>query len=72
VPVRAFIVQESIHGDGPSLYRTEAEAVAVITEMIEQGVAEPGEFNIRETDGGRTVRVFTPPSPAVPASPEAA
>jgi hypothetical protein len=58
-----FIVQESIHGDGPSRYETEAEAIAVIDEMIRQGVAEPGEFSIREIDdSGHTVRAFTPPS----------
>jgi hypothetical protein len=68
-----FIVQESIHADHPSSFPTEAEAVAVITEGIARGITEPGEFNIREVDdSGRTVRVFTPPSPAVPASPEAA
>lgn len=63
--MRTFIVQESIHADHPSYYDTEAEAVAVISEMITQGVAVHGEFDIRETDtDGRTVRVFTPPSPA--------
>ncbi|MHB1539017.1 MAG: hypothetical protein ACYCUM_14285 [Solirubrobacteraceae bacterium] len=63
--MRTFIVQESIHGDGPTHHETEAEAIAVITEMIKQGVAEPGEFSIREMDdSGHTVRAFTPPSPA--------
>jgi hypothetical protein len=63
IPSSGFIVQEAIHGDGPSFYETEAEAIPVIVEMIEQGVAEPGEFSIREVDNGRTVRAFTPPSP---------
>jgi hypothetical protein len=59
-----FITQEAIHGDGPTFHETEAEAVAVIAEMIRQGVAEHGEFNIREVDdSGHSVRVFTPPSP---------
>lgn len=54
-----FIVQESIHADRVSRHETEAEAIAAIEEMIREGLAERGEFNIREVDdSGKTVRVF--------------
>ena len=57
----AFIVQESIHGDYLSRHETCEEAVALIEKMIRSGLAEPGDFNIREHDAsGRVVRVFDP------------
>jgi ATP/maltotriose-dependent transcriptional regulator MalT len=55
-----FIVQESVHADRVSRHETRAEAIAAIEEMIRDGLAEPGDFNIREIDGnGTTVRVFS-------------
>lgn len=60
-----FIVQESIHADHVSRHETREEAIAAIDEMIREGLAEPGEFNVREIDrGGRTVRVFPAPGSA--------
>jgi hypothetical protein len=54
-----FVVQESIHADHVSRHETREEAVAAIEEMIRNGAAEPGEFNIRELDEtGKTVRVL--------------
>lgn len=39
--------------------KTREEAIAAIEEMIREGLAEPGEFNIREIEyGGETVRVL--------------
>jgi hypothetical protein len=56
-----FIVQESIHGDSLSRHERREDAVAVIDEMIGSGLANPGEFNIREHDeSGKIVRVFDP------------
>jgi hypothetical protein len=68
-----FIVQESIHADHVSRHETCDEAIAAIKEMLREGLAEPGEFNIREIDdGGQTVRVFGVPDSAVPAKTEVA
>jgi hypothetical protein len=56
-----FIVQESIHGDYLSSHETREDAVGMIVDMVRGGLAEPGQFNIREMDElGRTVRVFDP------------
>jgi hypothetical protein len=56
-----FIVQESIHADSVSRHETREEAVAAIQELIREGLASPGDFNIRELDAsGRIVRVFDP------------
>ena len=56
-----FIVQESIHGDSLSRHEAREDAVALIEDMIREGLAEPGQFNIREHDeSGRVVRVFDP------------
>jgi len=64
----AFIVQESIHADWVSRHQTREDAIVAIEEMIREGVAEPGEFNIREIDDrGETVRVFGMPDAAAPA-----
>ena len=64
----AFIVQESIHADWVSRHQTREDAIVAIEEMIREGVAEPGEFNIREIDDrGETVRVFGVPDAAEPA-----
>ncbi len=64
----AYIVQESIHADWVSRHQTREDAIAAIEEMIREGVAEPGEFNIREIDDdGETVRVFGVPEGAAPA-----
>jgi hypothetical protein len=58
----AFVVQESIHADHVSRHETLGEAVAAIEEMIRDGGAEHGEFNIREIDAaGKTLRVFSVP-----------
>lgn len=66
--VSAYIVQESIHADWVSRHQTREDAIAAIEEMIREGVAEPGEFNIREIDdSGETVRVFGVPDAAAPA-----
>jgi len=54
-----FIVQTAIHAEPGSHHEAAEEALAAIEEMIRLGVAEPGEFNVREVDAdGRTVRVF--------------
>jgi hypothetical protein len=54
-----FVVQESIHADWLSRHETREDAIAAIEEMIREGLAEPGEFNIREVDDrGETVRVL--------------
>lgn len=46
-------------------------AIAAIEEMIREGLAEPGGFNIREIDDRReTVRVFGVPGSAAQASTE--
>ena len=56
-----FIVQESIHGDSLSGHEAREDAVALIEDMIREGLAEPGQFNIRELDEhGTIVRVFDP------------
>lgn len=71
--VSAFIVQESIHADSVSRHETRTEAIAAIEEMIREGLAEPGEFNIREIDDrGETVRVCKMPDAASPAKTEVA
>ena len=58
----AVVVQESIHADRVSRHETRENAIAAIEEMIREGVAERGEFNIREIDAsGKTVRVFSLP-----------
>jgi hypothetical protein len=54
-----FIVQEAIHADYVSSHGTREEAVEAIDELIEAGLASPGDFNIRELDAeGRIVRVI--------------
>ena len=54
-----FIVQEAIHADYVSSHETREEAVAAIEDLIQVGLAAPGEFNIRELDAtGRIVAVF--------------
>lgn len=64
----AYIVQETIHADWVSRHQTRDDAIAAIEEMIREGVAEPGEFNIREIDdSGETVRVFGVPDATAPA-----
>lgn len=64
----AFIVQESIHADWVSRHDTREDAIAAIEEMIREGLAQPGEFNIREIDDrGETVRVFGVSDAATPA-----
>ncbi len=66
-----FVVQESIHADYVSRHRTRDEAVAVIEQMVRDGLAEPAEFNVREIDAaGETVRVFGVPDSASPATTE--
>lgn len=63
-----FIVQESTHADHVSRHGTREEAIAAIEEMLREGLAEPGEFNIREIDDrGETVSVFGVPDAAAPA-----
>jgi hypothetical protein len=54
-----FIVQEAIHADYVSSHETRDEAVAAIQDLIQAGLAAPGDFNIREIDAaGRIVGVF--------------
>ena len=54
-----FIVQEAIHADYVSSHETQEEAVEAIEDLIQAGLATPGDFNIRELDtGGRIVRVI--------------
>jgi hypothetical protein len=51
-----FIVQEAVHADYVSSYETREEAVE---ELIQKGLASPGDFNIREIDAaGRIVAVI--------------
>ena len=53
-----FIVQEAIHADFVSSHETCEEAVGAIEDLIQAGLAAPGDFNIREIDAaGRTVGV---------------
>jgi len=66
--VGCFIVQESIHADSVSCHDRREDAIAAIEELIREGLAGRGEFNIREIDGrGETVRVFGVPDAAAPA-----
>ena len=59
VTLSMFIVQTAIHADRGSHHETAEEALAMIEKMIRAGVAEPGEFNVREVDvQGSIVRVF--------------
>jgi hypothetical protein len=54
-----FVVQEAIHADSVSSHETREEAVAAIEDLIQAGLAAPGDFNIRELDAtGRIVAVF--------------
>ncbi len=54
-----FIVQTAVHAEPGSHHATLEEAVVAIEEMIREGVAEPGEFSVREIDDERrTVRVI--------------
>ena len=56
-----FIVQEAIHADYVSSHETREEAIAAIEDLLQAGLAEPGQFNIRELDEQRRiVRVFDP------------
>jgi hypothetical protein len=56
-----FVVQEAIHADYVSSHETREEAIAAIEDLIQAGLAAPGDFNIRELDEqGRIVRVFDP------------
>src|SRR5882724_11576298 len=65
--VAAFVVQESIYADSVSRHETREQAIA-IEEMLREGLAEPGQFNVRQIDDfGRTVRVFGVPRAASPA-----
>ncbi len=60
-----FIVQESVHADHVSRHETREAAIAAIEEMVREGLAERGEFNIREIDdAGKTLRVFGVPGEA--------
>jgi hypothetical protein len=54
-----FIVQSAAHAEPGSHHATLEEAIAAIEEMIREGLAEPGEFSVREIDDERrTVRVI--------------
>jgi hypothetical protein len=60
-----FIVQESIHGDYVSSHEVREEAVSMIEDLIREGGAKPGDFNIREIDEqGTIIRVFDPTAAA--------
>lgn len=57
--VAGFVVQESSHADWVSRHETHEAAVAAIEEMIRDGLAKRGEFNIREIgDDRQTVGVY--------------
>ena len=59
-----FIVQEAIHADSVSSHETREEAIAAIEDLIQVGLASPGDFNIRELDAtGRIVRVIEADDP---------
>ncbi len=45
-----FVIQTAIHANRGSCHATLEEALAGIAELIREGVAEPGELNVRETD----------------------
>jgi len=65
----AFIVQESIHADWVSRHDTREDAIAAVEELIQEGLAEPGDFNIREIDDeGKTVGVFDIPGTHAPST----
>jgi|GEM_PF-2997007 len=58
-------LSESVHADYVSRHTTRDEAVAVIEQLVRDGLAEPEEFIVREIDAaGKTVRVFGVPDPA--------
>jgi hypothetical protein len=62
-----FIVQEAIHADFVSSHATREEAVAAIEDLIQAGLAAPGDFNIREIDAtGRIVAVVEVAGPPLP------
>ena len=62
-----FIVQEAIHADFVSSHETREEAVAAIEDLIQGGLAAPGDFNIREIDAtGRIVAVVEVAGPPLP------
>ena len=62
-----FIVQEAIHADSVSSHETREEAVEAIEDLIQAGLASPGDFNIRELDAtGRIVRVINVDDPPLP------
>jgi hypothetical protein len=61
-----FIVQEAIHADYVSSHETREEAVAAIEDLIQAGLAAPGDFNIREIDAsGRIVGLTEAADPAL-------
>ncbi|MCL4290406.1 MAG: hypothetical protein KJ051_09045 [Thermoleophilia bacterium] len=52
-----FIVQTAIGAEPGSRHATLDEAIVATEGLIREGVAEPGEFSVREIDGARrTVR----------------
>jgi hypothetical protein len=54
-----FIVQEAVHADFVSSHETREEAVAAIEDLIQAGLAAPGDFNIREIDAaGQIIAVI--------------
>jgi hypothetical protein len=60
-----FIVQEAIHAGYVSSHETLEEAVAAIEDLIQAGLAAPGDFNIRKLDAtGRIVAVVEVADPA--------
>ena len=61
-----FIVQEAIHADYVSSHKTREEAVEAIEDLIQAGLAAPGDFNIRELDAaGRIVAVIDIDDPSL-------
>jgi hypothetical protein len=67
--VNAFIVQERIHADALSRHENREDAVAAVEELTHEGLADPGDFNIREIDdAGKTVGVFDIPGTHTPST----
>jgi hypothetical protein len=50
-----FIVQDAIHADYVSSHETREEAIAAIDDLIQAGLAAPGDFNICELDEQRRI-----------------
>jgi hypothetical protein len=45
-----FIVQNAAHADPGSHHETREDALAAIEQLLREGLAQPGEFNVVELD----------------------